>query len=100
LSPSRRLIISSVAGMFTTQGISLDTWAGLTAECTMSAEVVGDQAQLQFGHGSGSLSLVTNEPGLAKLLRLVTDVWTRWQAAANGDRIAFAVPDENQTSKR
>jgi len=86
--------------MFTTQGISLDTWAGLTAECVMSAEVVGDQAQLQFGHGSGSLSLVTDEPGLAKLLRLVTDVWTQWQAAANGDRTAFTVPDENQVSKR
>lgn len=86
--------------MFTTQGISLDVWAGLTAECAMSAEVVGNQAQLQVGHQSGSLSLVIDEPGLAKLLRLVTDVWTQWQAAANDVRTSFSVPDENQISKR
>jgi len=80
--------------VLTVQGISLGTWASLTAECDMSADVIGDQAQLQFGHRSGSLCLVTDEPGLAKLLRLATDVLTQWQAADNGKRAAFSVPDE------
>lgn len=80
--------------MLTMHGISLDTWASLTAECDMSADVVGDQAQLQFGHQSGSLCLVINETGLAKLIRLATVVLTQWQATDSGNRVAFSVPDE------
>jgi len=78
----------------TVQGISLDTWASLTAECAMSAELVGGQAQIQLGHASGSLCLVTNEAGLAKLLRLADSVLTQWRASDDPKGAAFSTPDE------
>src|SRR6266567_5869685 len=83
----------------TVQGISLDTWASLTAECDMSADVVGGQAQLQLGHQSGSLCLVTNEAGLAKLVRLASTVLTQWHVAENQGGAAFSVPDERTAAR-
>jgi hypothetical protein len=53
--------------MNTFQGIAMDTWVDIDGSCPIDVEVVGQQAQFQLGHATGSLHLVLNEKGLGKL---------------------------------
>lgn len=72
--------------MFLSQGIAVDTWVMASRDCDMSCEIVGDQAQFTFGHASGSLNLVLDQAGLAKLADIVAASRTQWQATPTGER--------------
>lgn len=49
--------------VFTSQGIATDSWVLISGDCELSCEVVGDQAQFEFGHGTSSLHLNASEGG-------------------------------------
>ena len=53
--------------------------------------MVGNQAQLTLGHNTGSLNLVLDDGGLAGLIEIAVDAWTRWQAVPEGDLANFTV---------
>ena len=58
--------------MHTSQGIALDAWVDVDGDCPIHGEVVGQQAQIELGHSTGSLHLVLTEQGLANLARVLT----------------------------
>ena len=53
--------------------------------------VIGQQAQLTLGHNTGSLNLVLDDGGLAGLIEIAVDAWTRWQAVPTGELANFKV---------
>jgi hypothetical protein len=74
--------------------IITNTWVAVEVDdtCSLSCEVVGDQAQFQFGHGGdGSLSLVINEGSLERLARLANEAVERWGAIPEGHEVSFTV---------
>lgn len=77
--------------MFLSRGIALDTWVMASRECDISCEVIGNQAQLTLGHNTGSLNLVLDDGGLASLIEVAVDAWTRWQAVPAGELANFTV---------
>jgi hypothetical protein len=77
--------------VFLSRGIALDTWVTASRECDISCEVIGDQAQLTLGHNTGSLNLVLDNGGLAGLIEIAVDAWTRWQAVPEGELASFTV---------
>lgn len=54
--------------MFTHQGIAVDSWARVEDGCRVRCEVVGDEAQFEFGERIASLSVVFSERGLEKMI--------------------------------
>jgi len=77
--------------VFLSRGIALDTWVMASRECDISCEVIGNQAQLTLGHDTGSLNLVLDDGGLAGLVEIAVDAWTRWQAVPEGELANFKV---------
>jgi hypothetical protein len=74
--------------------IITNTWVAVEVDdtCSLSCEVVGDQAQFQFGQGrDGSLNLVINESSLERLARLVNDALERWGEIPEGHEVSFTV---------
>ena len=74
--------------------IITNTWVAVEVDdtCALSCEVVGDQAQFQFGNsGDGSLSLAINESSLERLARLVNDALARWAEIPEGHQVSFTV---------
>jgi hypothetical protein len=59
--------------VFTSQGIAMDSWVLMSGDCALSCEVIGDQAQFEFDHGTSSLHLNASEEGLAKLVQVATE---------------------------
>ncbi|MFD9896271.1 hypothetical protein ACFWY9_43565 [Amycolatopsis sp. NPDC059027] len=53
--------------MFTHRGIAVDTWARIEDNCSIRYEVVGDEAQFEFGSNATSLNIVATAGGLASL---------------------------------
>ena len=68
--------------MNTLFGIALDAWVTIDRECDMTFEVIGGQAQLTLGHRAGSLQLVMDEAGLAKLVDVAQQTLGRMGTAA------------------
>ena len=68
--------------MDTLFGIALDAWVTIDRECDMTFEVVAGQAQLTLGHRTGSLQLVMDEAGLAKLIDVAQETLGRLGTAA------------------
>lgn len=60
--------------MNTFLGIAMETWVNIDADCHMTREVSHTEAQIELGHGTGSLHLVVTEDGLAKLTRFIQQV--------------------------
>jgi hypothetical protein len=58
--------------MFTHQGIAVDSWARVEDGCRLRCEVVGDEAQFEFGERVASLSLIFSERGLEKMIGAAT----------------------------
>lgn len=62
--------------MNTFLGIALDNWANIDGDCPMSCEVIQHEAQIELGHGAGTLHLVLTVGALAKLAH-ITDMALR-----------------------
>jgi hypothetical protein len=77
--------------MFTHRGIAVDSWVMMEDECAVSCDMIGDQAQFTFGHGSGSLHVVATEEALAKLVRVATESLDRLRAIPDGEEVCFTV---------
>ncbi|HEX5402832.1 MAG TPA: hypothetical protein VFX16_11100 [Pseudonocardiaceae bacterium] len=60
--------------MNTFLGIAVDTWVNVDGDCEMATEVSRVEAQIELGHGTGSLHLVMTEEGLARLVAVAGDV--------------------------
>ncbi|HEY3608243.1 MAG TPA: hypothetical protein VGL06_12125 [Pseudonocardiaceae bacterium] len=58
--------------MNTLMGIALDVWVNIDGDCPMETEVTRCEAQLELGHSTGSLHLVLDEDGLARLVAAAT----------------------------
>lgn len=81
--------------MFTNQGIALDTYVQIDGSCTLSCEVIGDEAQFEFGHRTGALSLITNEDSLTKLANVATEALHRLRATQEDEEVSFTVVADN-----
>ncbi|HWE88985.1 MAG TPA: hypothetical protein VG317_05920 [Pseudonocardiaceae bacterium] len=75
--------------MFTDRGISVDASVLVEGHCSVSCEVLGDQAEFTFGSDRGALSLLANEAALAKIARISTEAITRLQAIPEGQEVCF-----------
>jgi hypothetical protein len=53
-------------------GIALDLWVNIDGDCPIESEVARNEAQLELGHSTGSLHLVLDEDGLARLVEIAT----------------------------
>lgn len=77
--------------MITSQGIGVDSWVMMDGDCAVSCEVVGDQAQFMFGHGTGSLHLIATEDALATLVGVAAEALRGFRAVPVGGEVCFAV---------
>jgi hypothetical protein len=77
--------------MFADRGIGLDTWVTIDETCGLHCEVIGDQAQFEFGHLGQMHHLIANEAALALLAQVASQALARWQSAAENDRVSFTV---------
>jgi hypothetical protein len=77
--------------VFTNQGIAVDSWVSVDGQCWLSCDVIGDQAQFDFGHSTGSLHLNVSEAALARLVQVATEALTRFQAIPDGEEVCFSV---------
>ena len=77
--------------MFTSQGIATDSWVLINGDCALSCEVIGDQAQFEFGHGTSSLHLNASEEGLVKLVQVATEALNRLLAIPEGEEVCFSL---------
>jgi hypothetical protein len=75
----------------TVRGISLDTFATIASDCSMTAEVRGPEVQLELGPRNSLLNVVTDIEGLRKLSALINDVVIRCAAAADGPGLDLRV---------
>jgi hypothetical protein len=55
------------------QGIAVSASVLMDGDCALSCDVIGDQAQFEFGTGTGSLSLIASEDGLERLAKVASD---------------------------
>jgi hypothetical protein len=55
----------------TFRGIAMDAWVDVDEDCPIHGEVVSQQAQIELGHGAGSLHVVLTEEGLANLVQVL-----------------------------
>jgi hypothetical protein len=77
--------------MFTSQGIGVDAWVTLDGTCSFSCDVVGEQAQFEFGSSAGSLNLLASECALEQLARVATEALQRLRAIPEGQEVCFSV---------
>lgn len=57
--------------MYTTNGIGVDSFVKVDAECHFSYDIYAEHVQLRFGgERSSGLSLVFTKPGLQKLVAM------------------------------
>lgn len=52
-------------------GIAFESWVNIDGDCPMTQQVSASDAQLELGHGAGSLHLVITQGGINKLLQVV-----------------------------
>ena len=57
--------------MNTFQGIALDIWVNIDNDCSIKYEAVKSEAQIELGHQTGSLQLIVDEQGLARLVEVL-----------------------------
>lgn len=82
--------------VFTSQGIATDSWVLINGDCVLSCEVIGDQAQFEFGHGTSALHLNTSEEGLVKLVQVATEALHRLLAIPEGEEVCFSLTAQAQ----
>ena len=71
--------------MFTDCGIAVDVWVKIEEHCSITCDVMDDEAQFSFGHRSGSLELITSEKMLETLVSVASDALHRMRADAGQD---------------
>lgn len=71
--------------MFTHSGISVDACVVIDGDCAMSFRTCGDQAEFEFGHNAGMLSIVTNEEALKKLVPTFVNALAKLQAGEDDE---------------
>jgi hypothetical protein len=71
--------------------ISVNSWVTIGGDCPVVCDMVGDQAQFEFGTMTGSLNLVTDESGLVLLHRIADEALTRLRAIPEGEEVSFTV---------
>jgi hypothetical protein len=54
--------------MQTNRGIAVDAWVAIDGDCDLVWSVVGDQAEFEFGHRTGSIGVVATKDALTKLV--------------------------------
>ncbi|MGQ0839144.1 hypothetical protein [Actinokineospora sp.] len=64
--------------MFTHRGIGIDSFAKIESDCPMTCEVVGNEAQFEFGHATHCLNLVITEQALHHLAAVVADALAKF----------------------
>jgi hypothetical protein len=72
-----------------TQGIDVSACVQVDGDCTLVCDVIGDQAQFEFG--GGSLSLIASEHGLERLAGMASEALTRLKAIPVGQEVNFRV---------
>ena len=77
--------------MFTNQGIAVNAWVTVDGDCSLSCDVIGDQAQFEFGTSTGSLNLIASETGLARLATVANDALTRLRDMPPGQEVSLTV---------
>ncbi len=73
-------------------GIAFESWVNIDGDCPMTHQVSASDAQLELGHGTGSLHLVITQGGLNKLLQVVeaaaAEMHTRNVTSGGGPQLA------------
>jgi hypothetical protein len=76
-------------------GIALDAWVLIDDDCRMKSEVCRTEAQLELGHGTGSLHLIASEEGLARLVDVAGAALKDMRAGAElDDQTDNSVPNQ------
>jgi len=78
--------------MFTNGGVAVDAWVKIEGHCSLTCEVVADEAQFSFGHRTGSLELIASEAALETLVSVASDALHRMRADADQDACTTACP--------
>jgi hypothetical protein len=84
--------------MFTNLGIAVDAWVKIDGDCALTCDVADGETQLMFGHRSGSLTLLTNENALGRLVRVAGEALRRLQAMPVGAEACFTVTASDNAS--
>ncbi|HEX3783200.1 MAG TPA: hypothetical protein VHX38_26330 [Pseudonocardiaceae bacterium] len=77
--------------MYTHQAIVLDSWVRVEEDCPLTCEVIGSDANFEFGTMSGGLHLTVTEDALVTLVAVATEALTRLQAIPPGNEVEFVV---------
>lgn len=77
--------------MYMHEAIVLDSWVRVEEDCPLSCEVLGNDANFEFGTKTSSLHLTASEPALIKLVAVATEALTRLQAIPDGQNVEFVV---------
>jgi hypothetical protein len=77
--------------LYVHQPIILDSWVRVEGDCPLSCEVIGNDANFEFGTKASALHLTASEPALIKLVAVATEALTRLQAIPNGAIVEFVV---------
>ncbi|HWC80765.1 MAG TPA: hypothetical protein VG756_12480 [Pseudonocardiaceae bacterium] len=85
--------------MFTHRGIGLATWASVDEDCSLSCEVIGDQAQFDVGHATGMLHLVVDQGALARLAEITAEALSAWRATPHGEKVCVILPSAPAQSR-
>jgi len=59
--------------MFIHGGIAVEAWVKIEGNCPIKWEIVYEQAQFMIGPTSATLSLITSEEGLEKLVTTASE---------------------------
>jgi hypothetical protein len=77
--------------MHTHDAIVLDSWVRVEGDCPLRCEVIGNDANFEFGTKISALHLTASEPALIKLVAVATEALNRLQAIPNGQEVEFVV---------
>jgi len=67
--------------VFTVSGICVDSWVKVEGHCSITCDIVGDEAEFRFGGAySTGLCMIVTEEGLEKLVHTSTDALRRMRA--------------------
>ncbi len=80
-------------------GIQVDAWARLDANCPMKVEVVADEAQFELGHRDSSLCLIAEEDGLVKLVTIAEQALEQLRTVQEGDAATDAGSSADTATK-
>jgi hypothetical protein len=76
-------------GVFTVSGICVDSWVKVEGHCSITCDVVGDEAEFRFcGAHSTGLHLIATEEGLEKLVHTSMDALHRMRAEFDDHELA------------